>query len=173
MRRQILAIPALLVLALAGCGPADDGGGVATAGGAKDGVTASATPADDSERQLAFARCMRENGVEMPDPEAGGRPAFRFGENVDPQKVQSAMEKCRDKLPNGGQGPQLNPEQAEQMRTMAKCMRENGVPNFPDPDADGRIQITKGDSGLDLGDPAQRAAMEKCRQYAPQFGGGR
>lgn len=145
MRRQMLAIPVLLALALSGCGAGgDDDGGVATAGGAKAGATASGTPVSDSDRQLAFARCMRENGVDMPDPEAGGRPGFRFGPDVDQQKVQAAMEKCQDKLPNGGQGLQLNPEQAEQMRTLAKCMRENGVPDFPDPDADGRVRIGTG-----------------------------
>ncbi|MET7960542.1 hypothetical protein ABZ356_30370 [Micromonospora zamorensis] len=174
MRRQMLAIPILLALALAGCGAGgDDGGGVATAGGAKSSATASGAPVGDSDRQLDFARCMRENGVDMPDPEAGGRPGFRFGGDVDQQKVQAAMEKCRDKLPNGGQGPQLNPEQAEQMRTLARCMRENGVPDFPDPDADGRVQIGQGDKAINIGDPAMKAALEKCRQHAPQFGGGR
>ncbi|MEK8108973.1 hypothetical protein NKG94_37420 [Micromonospora sp. M12] len=142
----MLVIPVLVALALSGCGAGgdDDGGGVATAGGAKAGASASSTPVSDLDQQLAFARCMRENGVDMPDPEAGGRPNFRFGANVDRLKVQAAMERCQDKLPNGGQGPQLNPEQAEQMRALARCMRENGVPDFPDPDADGRIQIGVG-----------------------------
>ncbi|MFG3557474.1 hypothetical protein ACGGAQ_24125 [Micromonospora sp. NPDC047557] len=174
MRRQVLVVPVLLALALAGCrAGGDDGDGVATAGGAKTGASASATPVSDSERQLDFARCMRENGVDMPDPEPGGRPEFRFGADVDQQKVQAAMEKCRDKLPNGGQGAQLNPEQAEQMRTLAKCMRENGVPDFPDPEADGRIQIGQAGKAFDMGDPTMKAALEKCRQYAPQFGGGK
>ncbi|WP_144057242.1 hypothetical protein [Micromonospora lupini] len=170
----MLAIPVLLALALAACGGGgDDGSGVATAGGTKAGATASGTPVSDSDRQLAFARCMRENGVDMPDPEPGGRPNFRFGPDVDQQKVQAAMEKCQDKLPNGGQGPQLNPEQAEQMRALAKCMRENGVPDFPDPDADGRLRVGTGDNAINIGDPALRAAMEKCRQLAPQLGGGK
>ncbi|MEW2431671.1 hypothetical protein AB0877_26985 [Micromonospora sp. NPDC047644] len=174
MRRLLLATPVLLALALAGCGAGDDdGGGVATAGGASTSATASGVPVSDADRQLAFARCMRENGVDMPDPEAGGRPNFKFGADVDQQKVQAAMEKCQDKLPNGGQGPQLNPEQAEQMRTLARCMRENGVPDFPDPDADGRVRIGTQGNAINIGDPAMKAAMEKCRQHAPQFGGGR
>ncbi|MDG9673221.1 hypothetical protein [Micromonospora sp. DH14] len=175
MRRQMLAIPVLLALVLAGCGAGgDDGGGVATAGGTKAVATASGAPVSDSDQQLAFAKCMRENGVDLPDPEAGGgRPNFRFGADVDQQKAREAMEKCQDKLPNGGQRPPLNPEQAEQMRTLAKCMRENGVPDFPDPDADGRVQMGTGGNAMRMGDPAMRAALEKCRQYAPQFGGGR
>ncbi|MGC4876884.1 hypothetical protein ACLQ26_11580 [Micromonospora sp. DT43] len=170
----MLAIPVLLALALPACGAGgDDGGGVATAGGTTAEATASGTPVSDSDRQLAFARCMRENGVDMPDPEPGARPNFRFGADVDQQKVQAAMEKCQDKLPNGGQGPQLNPEQAEQMRALAKCMRENGVPDFPDPDAEGRLRVGTGDNAINIGDPALRAAMEKCRQLAPQLGGGK
>lgn len=48
----------------------------------------------------------------------------------------------------------------------AQCMRENGVPNFPDP-VDGRIMVTP-ESGLDPNSPAFQAAQEACQDYAPQ-----
>jgi hypothetical protein len=53
------------------------------------------------------------------------------------------------------------------MREFAKCMRANGVPEFPDPQADGRIRI---DSfrGLDPDSAEFKAAEEKCRQFAPR-----
>ncbi|MFI7213784.1 hypothetical protein [Micromonospora maritima] len=171
----MLLLPALLALALAGCGGADDDGpAVATAGGggAKPSASAAGATLSDSDRQLKFAQCMREQGINMPDPEAGGGPAFRFDEGTDPQKIEKAMEQCRDLLPNGGQAPQLDDQQMEQLRNMAKCMRENGVPDFPDPGADGRIQIRPGNGGMDPNDPTMKTALEKCRQYAPQLGGG-
>ena len=80
------------------------------------------------------------------------------------------MEKCQQFLPNGGEPRELDPEQVEQARKMAKCMRENGVPDFPDPQADGTIKLDGsmlGGKGPD--DPTFKAAMEKCEQYAPKM----
>ena len=45
----------------------------------------------------------------------------------------------------------------------AQCIRDNGVPDFPDPDASGRFS----GSVHDKDDPALRAALEKCRDLAP------
>ncbi|WP_326561689.1 hypothetical protein [Micromonospora sp. NBC_01796] len=179
MRRQpvtgLLVLPALLALALAGCGTSAEGDGVATAGGAAGaGPTASASAAafDDADRQLKFAQCMRENGVDMPDPDPAAPGQVRINGGSDPDKAQAAMEKCREFLPNGGEGRKLDPEQAENMRKMAQCMRENGIPDFPDPGPDGLLKIDKsllGGKGLD--DPTLKAAMEKCKQFAPKIAG--
>jgi hypothetical protein len=52
-----------------------------------------------------FASCMRQHGVELPDPGAGGGPPAggnRINQN-DP-KVQTARKACQDKLPQGGPG---------------------------------------------------------------------
>ncbi|GIG85095.1 hypothetical protein [Plantactinospora endophytica] len=172
MRRRMsgiwLALP-VLGLALAGCARADEAPGVATAqGGTGASPTASASAAamSNEDRRLEFAKCMRENGVEMPDPEPGqGGIRVQRDAGGDPAKTKAAMEKCRQLLPNGGQ-MQLNPEQVEQLRKMAKCMRENGVPDFPDPGADGSLQVNQG-SGMKMDDPKFQAAMEKCRTEAP------
>lgn len=176
MRRQLTGAVLLLALALSGCGGSDDDSGadgVATAGGTAGADPSVAASADvpDADRQLKFAQCMRENGVEMPDPEPGGRPNLRFGPDTDPGKVEAAMQKCRTFLPNGGQRLRLDPEQVERMRAMAACMRQNGVPDFPDPDADGRIRMDR--AVVDRDDPKVRAAFEKCREFAPGFGGDR
>ena len=52
-------------------------------------------------------------------------------------------------------------------RAYAQCMRDNGVPDFPDPDPDGRL---RGPAHEQQDDPKFRAAMETCRQKLP--GGG-
>lgn len=179
MRRRpavgLFVLPAMLALALTGCGTPAEGDQVATAGGANGAeptASTSAVPVNDADRQLKFAQCMRENGVDMPDPDPAEKGRVRIGGGDDPGKAQAAMEKCRQFLPGGGEGRKLNPEQAEQMREMARCMRENGVPNFPDPGADGTLKLEKGAlGGMGLNDPIFRAAMEKCEQNRPKVTG--
>jgi hypothetical protein len=46
----------------------------------------------------------------------------------------------------------------------AKCMRENGVPNFPDPDQNGQVQLDP-NSGVDQESPEFRKGQEACKQY--------
>ena len=51
----------------------------------------------------------------------------------------------------------------------SKCMRANGVPNFPDPSAGGGFHVT----GVDPRSPAFEAAQTACRKYmAPLRGSG-
>lgn len=179
MRRRlaglVLAIPLALTVGLAGCGGEDDGSdGIATAGngaGATPSTDASSAPADAQERRLQFARCMRDNGVEIPDPgpDNEGGLRFRFREGIDPKQVEAAMEKCRQYLPNGGERPRLSPEDQEKLRQYAKCMRDNGVTGFPDPGADGGIRLNPDTLKIDPDDPTFKAAQEKCRDLRPQL----
>ena len=64
--------------------------------------------AQRQEFQDAFAKfsaCMRQNGVDVPDPGSGSGPPAGGGrlDQSDP-KVQAAMKVCQDKLPQRGQG---------------------------------------------------------------------
>jgi hypothetical protein len=69
-----------------------------------------------------------------------------------------------------------NPEMQEKMRQFAKCMRDNGVENFPDPQEDGGIMIQGGGpgstDGLNPDDPTFKAAQEKCQSLLPNGGAG-
>ena len=58
-------------------------------------------------------------------------------------------------------------DNAEAVRAYAQCIRDNGVPDFPDPDPDGRL---RGQGHEQQDTPTFRAAMESCRQKLP--GGG-
>jgi hypothetical protein len=178
MRRTLLALIAALAL-LSGCaGNKDKGDGVATAG---DGKATASTGADADQGDIAaqtakYASCMRENGVDMPDPEVDddGRVQFRApagggdAQPADREKIQAAQEKCKQYLPNGGEPPKLSTEELDQMRKFSQCMRENGYPDFPDPQPDGGIRID-GDSsrGMDPNSQQWKDAHEKCEQYMP------
>ncbi len=53
----------------------------------------------------------------------------------------------------------------------ARCMRANGVPNFPDPGTGGGFQVRQG-SGLDPQSPAFQAARKRCGKLLPGGGPG-
>ncbi|MGV9302089.1 hypothetical protein ACWENQ_25470 [Nonomuraea sp. NPDC004354] len=162
----------LLTLSMAGCGQGDSGARVATAGTSAATATATAAAARSDTGGLAFAQCMREHGVDMPDPQDNGRVEIRLPQGVDPQKAQAATEQCRRHLPDGGEAAKADPRVVEQQRAFAQCMRDNGVERFPDPDASGGFQIGPG-SGLDPDDPKVQAAQQKCAglRPAPPSGG--
>ena len=155
--------------AMTGCAAEDPGGGVASLSSAEPSAAVSATVAPE-DRALKFAQCMREQGMSwFPDPEPGSR-GFKMiiPKNVDKTKVDAAMAACKEFSPEGRSGVKLSPEDLERARQMAKCMRENGVPNFPDPGSDGRIKVDGRKLGLTgPDDPAFKAAEEACREFQP------
>lgn len=74
---------------------------------------------------------MRANGVpNFPDPKPGG--GFRFPASPAPA-FAAAQAKCQKLLPNGGAPPPFDPQALVQLRQIAICMRQHGVPDFPDP----------------------------------------
>lgn len=56
-----------------------------------------------------------------------------------------------------------NPELKEKVAELVRCMRENGVKDFPDPGPDGSVQY-HGD--------APESARQKCRDILPGKGNG-
>ena len=173
MRRTLLALAATTLLLLGGCAGKTSGEGVATAGDPTTSATAEAETEGDIAAQTAkFAQCMRDNGVEMPDPEVhGDRVTFGMPEGgaADRDKTQAAHEKCKQHLPNGGEPPKLSDEDLEQMRKFSQCMRDNGFPDFPDPEPGGGIRIDGGQN-MDPENQQFKDAHAKCEQYMPKRG---
>jgi hypothetical protein len=156
---------ALVVAALTGCGEA------ATAGSDDRQLQAQ-------DAQLAYAKCMREHGVDMPDPEPGER-GLRFvaPEGTSPEETREAEQACRKHL-DAIEPPELSEEQQEEMKEAAlahaRCMREHGIENFPDPTfgEDGRTELRIGpDSGIDPESPKFREAQEACQDELPELRG--
>jgi len=130
---------------------------------------------DQLEKVRAYTKCMRENGVDMQDPEPGsagmpGIPAIGGGTGpageAQAKKIDAAVEKCASLLPaDVGEGRKITPEDLAKARELSKCMRENGLPDFPDPDPEtGAVKLDP-DAGLDQGKMAK--AGEKCGGSLP------
>lgn len=171
MRKTTILLAGLLLAGpTAGCGKAaTNDPGVATAqsaaAGAKPTASASATP--DPDAPLKFSKCMREHGMTwFPDP-SDGKLSIRVPDSVKKEDFDKAQQACRQWAPNGDNAPQASAEDLERGRQMAKCMRENGVPNFPDPGPKGEIALDS-KLGIDPESPSFKAAQEKCDKYMPQ-----
>ncbi|MFB4267401.1 hypothetical protein [Nonomuraea sp. GTA35] len=174
MRRRVFSAlvtaPFALALVLTGCGSGDGGGSdVASVTGTGTGSqAASAKPSEDPQAKgLKFAQCMRENGIDMPDPDPDGRVMMKFDKNTPQEKVQAAQEACKQYAPSGTRQGGGDPKQAENMRKLAQCMRDNGVEAYPDPEGN-MMRITP-----EVGeDPDFKAAQEKCQKESAEAGMG-
>jgi hypothetical protein len=149
-------IAPLLMVALAACGSSGSGDGVATAGSkAPRGGSSASASGDDSG--VKYTQCMREHGVNLPDPEPGKPPQVING---DPgSTLGKAYEACKQLLPAASEDTKISPEDLEKVRQYTKCLRDNGV-DVPDPDPDGGITAK-------AGQPKMEAADKICQSKLP------
>src|SRR5262245_20810741 len=188
MRRKVVraaAIGALgiaLALVASACGGSDDSSEVASLTDTGQTTTNEsegsdgASPQDRREAELKFAQCMREHGVDMPDPVNG-----RFDLRVKPgdrQKAEEAQQACRKYLENAA--PRMSEEDQQKMREAAldyaKCMREHGI-DMPDPQfQEGGGMTMRIPRGTREDDPKFKDAQEACepilRAARPEKSGG-
>jgi hypothetical protein len=191
----VLALAGMLGLALAvsACAGGDsaEGAQVASLGGSstetetETETTTTGTSEDPQEILLDYTECMRDEGIDLPDPDfsggAGGGARIQLGPNgIDPDdpKFQAAREKCEPILETLQQ--RFDPARQEEFQDaaleFAKCMREHGI-DVPDPDfsdgAPGRRREGGpfGDSGIDPDDPKVQAAREECDEVFADLGG--
>src|SRR5690349_18399764 len=105
MRKAIGAVLlAVLIGLLAGCGGRSHGPSVASAADAKGAKGATASPTrslDPEEQRRQFTQCMRDHGVDVPDPDANG--GIRITASAGPGS-EKAIEDCQKYLPAGKAG---------------------------------------------------------------------
>jgi hypothetical protein len=167
-----LGLVAAISLIGAGCGsdtPSDTG--TTTAASTAAGATKSTTGED---KAVKFAECIRSHGVpHFPDPDARGD--FVFGIDVSPAVWSKAVAACKDLEPPGALSGKRSPKQQSAALRFAKCVRANGVKDFPDP-ANGqplidttRIPSTNRPGGMTI----LNAATKKCGSVLGLAAGGR
>lgn len=172
MLRWLLA--ALLIGVLTACTQATDAG-IPTASDSQpaspgEANSAQAEPSptaeDPEDAALTYSQCMREKGVpNFPDADAEGRILISPPGSIDPDSAEfrEASEACRNLAPAGWGEANTRPGDAEALLEFTRCMRENGVSDFPDPDPNTGVRNMFGrDSKLDPNDPKVKAALETC-----------
>ncbi len=85
---------------------------------------------------LNYSKCMRAHGVPgFPDPSPGGGIQLQVGSGVSPfsPAFKSAQASCRKLLPGGGPPRRPSAQTKAQLLAVSQCMRQHGVPDFPDP----------------------------------------
>jgi hypothetical protein len=65
------------------------------------GVAAGGNDQQQEDAMVKFAQCMRQNGIDMPDPKAGGGLKLTAPKGSQ-KKVQAAQKKCQHYLPGAG-----------------------------------------------------------------------
>jgi hypothetical protein len=153
----VLAVP--LMLLAAGCGSSGPTGG--SSQGAAGGPVAAA---------YDYAHCMRSHGVSsFPDPHVSTGPGHtEISQEAAPVSTgqapvfRAAEHACRGILRainiQRSQGPG-----ARVLLAFAKCLRAHGLPDFPDPDRNGRITRTMlSAAGIDLHAPVFLSAARSC-----------
>ena len=114
---------------------------------------------------VAFSRCVRAHGIPAyPDPSTAGLPPKQTPQQlgVGGPELQAAQTACRHLLVNGGRPTQTQVElYRDAMLIYARCIREHGVPNMPDPDSRGHLDIGQG-TAVDVDSPRFQAAYQAC-----------
>ena len=138
----------------AGTGTAGDGTGT--------GTDEDVSPKERQEAMLAFARCMRKNGVDMEDPKPGEGLALRVRKGEE-KKMEKAQKACQPILRNAIGEPSAEERKAmeDSMLEFARCMREHGV-QIADPKPGEGIRVGGPGTKIDPEDPTFQKAQKAC-----------
>jgi hypothetical protein len=145
-----------LLLLLGACSDSGAEGGVASLdGGTTDdstgggGADEELTPEEQEEALLDWSACMRDEGVDIPDPEisedggimlGGPRQDGEDGDDggqppLDLDAMEEAQEVCGDPPMIGGElSEEELQERQDEALAFSECMRDEGITDFPDPD---------------------------------------
>jgi hypothetical protein len=179
----VLTATAGLVLLVAACSgsPSSAGSGgspstgaspstaVRSAGSGGSSNTGGSAPA---QQNLAFAQCMRSDGVtDFPDPGSNGQFGTISAQVEDQPHFGTCYNACKHLLPDHG----VSKEQQDlaQLLKFAQCMRAHGVPTYPDPGIPSAYSISNTavdalhQAGVNPNSPQVQAAVQVCERENP------
>jgi hypothetical protein len=153
----------------------------ACGGGSGSDPSASQGGSNAAAKTVAYAECMRAHGVtNYPEP---GSSEGIVDLNMGSPTFRSAQSKCSSLSPMPAIKTQATEQQITQALETTNCMRDHGVPDFPDPIVTATIPAPTPDYSQDYSDgilfkipssimnsPAFGAATKAC-DVTQQFGG--
>jgi hypothetical protein len=145
---------------------------------APSGTSAANNTTANAQKAVKFAECMRRSGVsDFPDPGASGSftiDGIVNGSSLDPNTpaFKQALSACRDLEPMGFMGSKRSAQQQDAALKFAQCIRDNGVPDFPDPvNGQPLVDTNRIPSAAEPGGMSiLHAAMQDCRDAAAAAG---
>jgi hypothetical protein len=168
--RNLLRFGAATVLVavlagLAGCG----------SGGGSPSASASAGAMSD-EQMLSigreYAQCLREHGLQVDEPTVeNGRlnvplvaPPPQQGTPPPQPDIPAICKAIEDRLPKEAQGrAPVSAEDLQKIERFSQCVRENGIPDWPDPKADGTVPLNG--TSIDVKSDRFQTAKKACQKY--------
>lgn len=194
----MLGLVAVLVLAAAlitGCGGSSGGSSSSSedTGAATSGEASSGAPGGPGGFEISdeARTCLKEKGIELPEPGEGGGPPEGFEGGEPPEGFEppeggeppagfeggemntKAFEECGVEMPQGKPGGANVDSGAfqKQIKEYAACVRENGY-DLPEPNLSGEGPVFS-ESEVDQSDPKFKEASEACQdKLTPQGSGG-
>ena len=125
------------------------------------------------EGVLDFAQCMREEGVNFPDPtfDIDGNPQFDNLEIENEEEFENAFENCEDILRNAlpeqfDLDPEVEAALVDASLEFSQCMRDQGI-DFPDPKPGEFGFFAFRDADIDFTSEAVQNAFEICQPENP------
>ncbi len=200
MKKQLIALLVVLVLVATACGGDDEADGVASLEDIEPTASVEATNTttdgqiDTEQAMLNFTQCLRDEGLDIQDPEIDADGGFNFRQlaegagDIDQEALRAGFEACQSELEGitlRGGGIDRTAIQ-DTLIEYAACMRDNGY-DMEDPDlsnfgpGSGEGEGQPGQGGgpfgeIDPEDPDFIAANEACQgifiNAVPRFLGG-
>jgi hypothetical protein len=161
-RAAVAALAAGLAVFAAGCG--SKGPSATTGQSAQNSANTDVTAA------YAYARCMRSHGVSnFPDPKvhiSGNEGSIGFA--VNPSETgsphfETAQRACQRILPAPSNSRPEQQAHKQALLAFARCLRANGIHDFPDPDVQGQLRLpTVIAAGVDIHSRTFLDAAKAC-----------
>jgi hypothetical protein len=185
-RRRWRSAALLAALVAVGMGLAACGGGSpnassnransAISGCSPSGCSSPGASASVEAMAVKFSLCMRSHGVrDFPDPTVGSNGLPTWGPIITQSPAEQAAQQaaqpvCKKDLPSLGLHTSAEKATANAAALKyATCMRSNGVPNFPDPNGQGVIQINNAIGVLEQSSPVFQKAETACKSLDNGF----
>jgi hypothetical protein len=158
--------PASAQLPTAAAPSAVPGASASSASAGSPGPAPSGVSADPAVAWPAFAACLRAHGADVPDPQIDSDGNPRFPANLDIKAILVAQPTTQQDcapllaLVTETKGGSSHSYSFESLLAHAACLREHGLPDYPDPNPNEEARLAP---GYDKADPNVNAALVACQ----------